>query len=419
MEYEIVEAVKSNNVVILCAETGSGKSTQVPQFLYEAGFTGKEDDNAIYSYEIGKAFSNTYSLNGMMIGITQPRRVAAISTAKRVAFEMGCDITPAKEDSPRRGNLVAYQTRYETAGMGLDTRIKFMTDGVLLQEIQRDLLLRQYSAICLDELHERNLNGDVLLGLLSSATLPLRQKAAEEGSIPPLKLIIMSATLRVEDFNSNRLFPSFPAVVKVPGRNFPVTIHHSKATSLDDYGKYCFACLWLNTTPFTSYANVSTCYHVTEMLAFEKVCKIHRNLPDGGILVFLTGRQEIMRMVQRLRKRFGSPHSVEFNDRKRTSTDSEDTEMKDSGAEFREMDDEEIDGDLFQRDDDDDDKSLDQDSTCDDEKARYESSKDKPVYILPLYSMLSTGDQAKVFAPVPEGHRLIVVATNIAETSVT
>jgi ATP-dependent RNA helicase DHX37/DHR1 len=355
----------------------------------------------------------------MMIGITQPRRVAAISTAKRVAFEMGCDITPAKEDSPRRGNLVAYQTRYETAGMGLDTRIKFMTDGVLLQEIQRDLLLRQYSAICLDELHERNLNGDVLLGLLSSATLPLRQKAAEEGSIPPLKLIIMSATLRVEDFNSNRLFPSFPAVVKVPGRNFPVTIHHSKATSLDDYGKYCFACLWLNTTPFTSYANVSTCYHVTEMLAFEKVCKIHRNLPDGGILVFLTGRQEIMRMVQRLRKRFGSPHSVEFNDRKRTSTDSEDTEMKDSGAEFREMDDEEIDGDLFQRDDDDDDKSLDQDSTCDDEKARYESSKDKPVYILPLYSMLSTGDQAKVFAPVPEGHRLIVVATNIAETSVT
>jgi len=253
MEYEIVEAVKSNNVVILCAETGSGKSTQVPQFLYEAGFTGREDENAIYSYDIGKAFSNSYSLNGMMIGITQPRRVAAISTAKRVAFEMGCDITgnaPVNKDSPRRGNLVAYQTRYETAGMGLDTRIKFMTDGVLLQEIQRDLLLRQYSAICLDELHERNLNGDVLLGLLSSATLPLRQKAAEEGSIPPLKLIIMSATLRVEDFNSNRLFPSLPAVVKVPGRNFPVTIHHSKATSLDDYGKYCFACLWLDTTPF-------------------------------------------------------------------------------------------------------------------------------------------------------------------------
>lgn len=178
------------------------------------------------------------------------------------------------------------------------------------------------------------------------------------------------------------------------------------------------ACLWLNTTPYTSCTNVSNCCHITEMLAFEKVCKIHRNLPNGGILVFLTGKQEIMRMVQRLRKRFGSPHSVEINGRKRIYMESEVTELKYGGAEFREMDDEEIDGDLFQRDDDDDDdKTLDKESSYDDETAR--SSQDKPVYILPLYSMLSTGDQAKVFAPVPEGHRLIVVATNIAETSVT
>ena len=223
MEFEIMDAIRNNDVTILCGETGSGKSTQVPQFLYEGGFSVNSSDSS-------KSF---------LIGITQPRRVAAVSTAKRVCYEVGQGDGQVIKSSGKKGNLVSYQTRYETAGLGSETRIKFMTDGILLQEIQSDLLLRKYSVIVLDESHERNLNTDVLIGLLSVA-LPLRKKAAEEDpSLVPLRLILMSATLRVEDFTKNdKLFPTGPpAVVTVPGRTHPVTIHHSKATELDDYGK--------------------------------------------------------------------------------------------------------------------------------------------------------------------------------------
>ena len=226
MEFEIMDAIRNNDVTIVCGETGSGKSTQVPAMLYEAGMCRNEADP--------KA--------SFLVGITQPRRVAAVSTAKRVCYEMGCGDGQSIASSGKRGNTVSYRTRYETAGYGSDTRIQFMTDGILLQEIQTDLLLRRYSVIVLDEAHERNLNTDVLIGLLSVA-IPLRKKAAEEDpSLVPLKLILMSATLRVEDFTRNdKLFPTGPpAVVKVPGRAFPVTIHHSKVTELDDYGKSAY-----------------------------------------------------------------------------------------------------------------------------------------------------------------------------------
>lgn len=220
MEFEVMDAIRNNDVTIICGETGSGKSTQVPQFLYEAGLS---------------------TCSNSLIGVTQPRRVAAVSTAKRVCYEMGQGNGQTIESNSKgKGNMVAYQTRYETAGLGTETRVKFATDGILLTEIQSDLLLRKYSVIILDEAHERNLNTDVLIGLLSAA-IPLRkQAAAESGSeIAPLKLIIMSATLRVEDFTGNKtLFSStIPAVVRIPGRTHPVTVHHSKLTELDDYSK--------------------------------------------------------------------------------------------------------------------------------------------------------------------------------------
>lgn len=369
-------------------ETGSGKSTQVPQFLYEAGFSAqaKQDKD-----------------NHLLIGITQPRRVAAVSTAKRVCYEMGHGdgqtIRSSRKDGTN-GNLVAYQTRYETAGLGGATHIKFMTDGILLQEIQSDLLLRKYGAIVIDEAHERNLNTDVLLGLLSVA-LPLRRKAADEGSLPPLKLVIMSATLKVEDFTENtRLFPKDengvarrPALVKVPGRTFPVSIHHSKVTELDNY----------------------------EKAALNKACKIHRKLPPGGILVFLTGKQECVRMVNKLRQK------LEPRDKKTKGSSRHPPEVfKECEATnetldgFRDMDDEEIDGDLFQKEenevDDFDDAEQDDDIVAEPAAQEGNNKQPKKVKVLPLYSMLSADEQAKVFAPVPEDTRLIVIATNIAES---
>jgi ATP-dependent RNA helicase DHX37/DHR1 len=375
MEFEITDAIRNNDVTIICGETGSGKSTQVPQYLYENGMTFCPGDS-------DKSFT---------IGITQPRRVAAVSTAKRVCYEMGQGNGQTIRGTGKQGNLVAFQTRYESAGVGEKTCIKFMTDGILLNEIQNDLLLRHYSVIVLDESHERNLNTDVLIGLLSAA-LPLRKKAAEQDpTMVPLKLVLMSATLRVEDFTKNdRLFPTGPpAVVRVPGRTHPVTIHHSKTTELDDY----------------------------ESAAYKKICKIHRKLPHGGILVFLTGKDEILRMVHRLR----SGLSVKSQNKRVASENFCDVEMANIPAENdnlpREMDDEEYDADDLRIDDFDEIMNENWD-----EEIVPESGDDnipKHATILPLYSLLSSDEQAKVFAPVPETHRLIVIATNIAETSIT
>eukprot|EP00977_Amphora_coffeiformis_P014425 scaffold4042_cov165-Amphora_coffeaeformis.AAC.5 len=390
MEFEIMDAVKNHDVTILCGETGSGKSTQVPQFLYEHGLAGISG-------------SSGGGDGRQVVGITQPRRVAAVSTAQRVAYEMNAPLTATSSRKRHRGstnnnnNLVAYQTRYETAGLGTATKLKFMTDGILLQEIQSDLLLRQYSVIVLDEAHERNLNTDVLLGLLSVA-LPLRRKAAQEdgSTLKPLKVIIMSATLRVEDFTKNdKLFAnSTKTVVQVPGRTFPVTVHHAKTTELDDYHE----------------------------AALAKVLKIHRKLPAGGILVFLTGQQEIVRMVKELDRKLNPQQSKKRRNEQPTHNVTLDVSQKST---LRDMDDEEIDGDIFQEDAVDDFDEM-QEMEKDDDKEEEvvvpqakddeESSIPQKAVILPLYSLLSTEDQAKVFQPVPEGHRLIVVATNIAET---
>jgi len=148
-EQGIMEAITHNDFVIIAGETGSGKTTQVPQFLYEAG----------YGHPDGPTPG--------MVGVTQPRRVAAISMAARVSQELSL---PSRR--------VSYQVRYE-GNATVDTNIKFMTDGVLLKEIANDFLLTKYSAIIIDEAHERNLNTDILIGLLSRI-VPLRREMSRD-----------------------------------------------------------------------------------------------------------------------------------------------------------------------------------------------------------------------------------------------
>ena len=340
-EQVVMEAIKENEVVIICGETGSGKTTQVPQFLYEGGYTK----------------------NGM-IGITEPRRVAAVSMSRRVAHEMAM-----------ASDAISYQIRYE-GNTTENTVIKFMTDGVLLKEVETDFLLTKYSVIVIDEAHERSVYTDILIGLLSRI-VPLRNKQGK-----PLKLIIMSATLRIEDFTSNtRLFPIVPPVTKVDSRQYPVTVHFNRRTP-DDYF----------------------------LEAYRKVCKIHRTLPAGGILVFLTGQGEVNGLCRKLRRTFPLK-------KKSVDEDGDDAEdgvnlskfpvaplVEDRDAEDEELGEEDLGEDWFDGDD-----------------SAFDAAVDKnlPMYVLPLYSLLSTQQQSKVFKLPPNEARFCVVATNVAETSLT
>ncbi|KAG9404769.1 ATP-dependent RNA helicase dhx37 [Aphanomyces cochlioides] len=376
-EQEIMEAIENHSVVILCGETGSGKTTQVPQFLYEAGY-GTERPG--------------------MIGVTQPRRVAAVSTAQRVATELNVDFG--------KTGAVGYQIRYDNEHVGEKTIVKFMTDGILLKEIQQDFLLKKYSIILLDEAHERNVNTDILIGLLSRvapfrAQMALEEKEqydslseAERATTPPpiapLKLVIMSATLRVEDFTENKtLFPSPPPVIKVEARQYPVTVHFNKHTELNDY--------------------VSA--------AYQKVVKIHRKLPEGAILVFLTGQREIMQLVRQLNRTLGSKRrqvkSKPTNTRNR---------VQDEEWYIREHDDDDDQADADEADlyGDEADGSDNNEQSEENDPEEEDPATDLPyVHVLPLYSMLSNDLQMKVFDAPPEKHRLVVVATNVAETSLT
>ncbi|MCJ1374623.1 DEAH-box ATP-dependent RNA helicase prp22 [Loxospora ochrophaea] len=275
---QLLEAVRNNQLMIVVGDTGSGKTTQLTQFLAEGGFA-----------------------NEGIIGCTQPRRVAAMSVAKRVAEEVGC----------RLGQEVGYTIRFEDCSSP-ETKIKYMTDGILQREVLLDPDLKKYSVIMLDEAHERTISTDVLFGLLKK-TLKRR---------PDLKVIVTSATLDADKFSE--YFNKCP-IFTIPGRTYPVEIMYSKE-------------------PESDYLDA----------ALLTVLEIHLRQPPGDILLFLTGSEEIDTSCEILHER-----------------------MKALGPSVPEL------------------------------------------IVLPVYSALPSEMQSRIFDPAPPGSRKVVIATNIAETSIT
>jgi len=227
---EFIKLFESHRVLVLVGETGSGKTTQIPQFLVESG----------------------YASSSKQIAITQPRRVAAMSVARRVSEEMDVAL----------GEEVGYTIRFEDMS-SKKTMLKYMTDGMLLREAQGDPTLNRYSVIILDEAHERTVSTDVLMGLL---------KELMTNNLH-LKLLVMSATLDSQKFV--KYFNGAPCL-KVPGRMHPVEIFYTQEPERD----YFEACV-------------------------RTVIQIHCGEPKGDILVFLTGAAEIDQACTRIEQEVG------------------------------------------------------------------------------------------------------------------
>ncbi|PSR97546.1 P-loop containing nucleoside triphosphate hydrolase protein [Coniella lustricola] len=253
---DLRKSLKTNDALVIVAETGSGKSTQIPQFLAYEDWCTKKKVNVRNGTHTEEAFV------GGMIAITQPRRVAATTLAHRVAKEAG---TPLRQDGIHREGLVGYSVRFDQH-VPKGTKIKFLTEGMLLQELLRDPHLRKYSAVIIDEIHERSIDVDLLSGFVKQI---IGGDKAGRGGVP-LKVAIMSATAdvdKVKSFFTVEVAGTLkePAYFNIPGRLFPVDIIYAPRPVPD----------------------------VQDAL-IKTITRIHTEQPcPGDILAFLTGQEEI------------------------------------------------------------------------------------------------------------------------------
>ena len=294
----LVAEIRVRETLIVVGETGSGKTTQLPQYVHDAGLAG-----------------------GLAVACTQPRRVAAVSVARRVAEETGTAL----------GDLVGYAIRFEDVSSA-STRVKFLTDGMLLREATADANLERYGVVMIDEAHERTLQTDFLLGVLKQTQE--RRRASRK----PLKLVIMSATLEAESFSA--FFGGAP-VVYSRGRKFPVETFYTEE-------------------PEDDYLDAALC----------AVCQINETEPEGDVLVFLTGQEEIESLGRLLRARAGASKPNTAKEPK----GSEENETRRAVPTLR---------------------------------------------VVLLFAAMPPEEQMRAFEPAPPGVRKVVLATNIAETSLT
>ena len=297
----LLDAIETYPVLIVVGQTGSGKTTQLVQYLFEHGYTSLDPSDVHKLPSEKKKHPIDAPNKKRMIGCTQPRRVAAMSVASRVAEEMGVKL----------GHEVGYSIRFED-NTSDSTVIKYMTDGMLLREFLTDPTLSEYSVMIIDEAHERTLHTDILFGLVKDLV-----NARDD-----FKVIISSATIDAEKFSV--FFDNAP-IYNVPGRRYPVAIHYTKAPEAN----YLEACV------------------ITAL-------QIHLKEGPGDILVFLPGQQEIEEAMDLVSIR-----------------------TKGMGSRMAEL------------------------------------------IVLPIYSSLPADMQAKIFLPTPIGSRKLILATNIAETSLT
>ena len=294
-QHQILKLVEENKVMVIVGETGSGKTTQITQMLLHGGFAKKG-----------------------AIACTQPRRVAAMSVARRVAEEMGT----------RLGHKVGYSIRFDDC-TSAETKIKYCTDGMLLRECLIDPSLSRYQVVLVDEAHERTVQTDVLLGLLKGVV----KKRGDD-----FRLIVMSATLDASKFVS--YFPGAKAA-KVLGRTHPISLYYTAM-------------------PEDSYLDA----------AFNCSLQIHHEEGPGDILVFLTGQDEIESMQKMI-------EDASLNLKKKSLAGL----ASDQGAPKRE--------------------------------------RPEALSVVSIYASMPPEQQMRVFESAPDGVRKVILATNIAETSIT